>query len=107
MYVIAHFSCFRAAIKSVQSKEERKRQLEEQAVLEREYEQFKEKELEREMIRLKERQEHRRGLDRIICDRSERAKREEERNRAEDEERRIFAEAKKVCCLLKRWFEKY
>ena len=107
-YVInycAFFLCFRAAIKSVQSKEERKRQLEEQAALEREYALFREKELERERIQMKEREEHRIELDRIICDRRERAMREEERNKAEDEERRIFAEAKKVCRLLKIRFE--
>ena len=87
---------FRAATKDAYKKQQRKFQLDEQAALETEYEQWKEKELEKEKQRLKEKEELKLELDRLIVDTKEREEMEKERERIEDEERRIFAEAKKV-----------
>ena len=86
----------RSATKDAYKKQQRKLQLDEQAALEGDFQVWKEKELEREKQRLRANKDHKLELDKIIVDTKEKEEKEKVRERGEDEQRRIFAEAKKV-----------
>ena len=70
--------------------------MEEQAAIEKEFLQWTEKEREREVQLKRGKQEHKSELDKVLADIRANEQRIAEQELAEDEERKIFAEAKKV-----------
>ena len=87
---------FRASESGTWKKQQRQLQLDEQAALEKEVKEWEEKEKEKERKRQREKEIHRSGLDQVLAYKTTTIERMKKQEEAEDEERKIFADAKKV-----------
>lgn len=89
------FFC-RASLKKAQKVKHRQDRLEEQAAIVKEYEQWVDKEHDKELKHKQGKIEYKKDLDSIIADRTAREEDTKCQEKVEDEERTLFAEAKKV-----------
>ena len=90
------FFIFRASESATWKKQQRQLQLDEQAALEKEVKEWEEKEKEKERKRQREKEIHRSELDQVLAYKNTAIERMKKQEVAEDEERKIFADAKKV-----------